>query len=491
MPHVRTRFAPSPTGALHVGGARTAMYAWLLAKHFGGEFLLRIEDTDQERFVPGGIRFIIEELEMLGITPDEGPSHEELKKVGEYWESAPACGGKYGPYIQSLRRAGYGKAANVLIEKGAAYRCDCTPEMLERERNEQMARKELPGYSGYCRTRNVPADKPHVVRFKMPEKRRIELHDAIKGLVTWDAASLRDPVLLKSDGLPTYHLAVVCDDHDMKISHIMRGDEWMSSAPLHILLYEAFGWDAPVFAHLPTVNGTDGKKLSKRRGAPSAGSLRDQGYLPEAILNYVVLVGWSPGDGEEQEVFTRDELVKRFSLKHVNPASATFDHTKLTWMNGVYIRNLSPEEFIKRIDPFMQKHGYDAHDGRFKKIAALVQERIKVLAEVPEMVSFLYAGKIERELPLLTKDFDKEKVKDYLSRVENTFKSLSDSFEKEEIEAALRALAKELAVKPGPLFGVIRIAVMGKPVTPPLFESLSALGKKRVLELLKEAAAAF
>jgi len=346
MKEVRTRFAPSPTGFQHIGGFRTEFYAYLLAKRHGGQFLLRIEDTDQERLVPGAVAYILKELKWFGMLPDEGPSKEELEKIGEYEEGIAAPGGPCGPYVQSLRLARYREVAEELISKGFCYRCDCTHEMLEKERNEQIARKELPGYSGHCRDQNVSADKAHVIRFRMPEIINVALNDAVKGLVSWDSVPMRDPVLLKSDGFPIYHLAVVVDDHDMRISHVMRGDEWLSSAPLHLKLYEALNWQAPVFAHLPVVLGSDGKKLSKRHGASLVSAFRDEGYLAEALLNFVTLVGWSPGEGEEQEVYTKDELISRFALEQINKASAVFDYAKLEWMNGVYIRNLTLDKFV-------------------------------------------------------------------------------------------------------------------------------------------------
>ena len=262
------------------------------------------------------------------IAEQRGPSKEELEKVGEAAEGLPSIGGPCGPYIQSLRLPRYKEVAETLVETGFAYRCDCTPEMLERERNEQMARKELPGYSGYCRDRNVSADNPHVVRLKMPYKKTIVLNDAVKGRVVWDDASLRDTVLLKSDGFPTYHLAVVVDDHDMRISHVLRGDEWLASAPIHLLVYEALGWTPPVFAHLPVILGPSGKKLSKREGSVFTSIFREKGYLPEALLNYVSLIGWNPGEGETQEVFLRAFR----GLPHFR-GDATFR----TWLVGIAI----------------------------------------------------------------------------------------------------------------------------------------------------------
>ena len=486
MEKVRTRFAPSPTGFLHVGSARTAFWAWLLARHFGGQFLLRIEDTDQERLVPGAIRSLLQELAWFGIDIDEGPARAELEQVGETWEGMPDIGGPCGPYIQSLRLTRYREVAEQLVAKGVAYRCDCTPEMLEKERLEQMARKELPGYSGYCRDRNVPAEASHVIRLRMPFRRGIVLQDGVKGRVVWENASLRDPVLLKSDGFPTYHLAVVVDDHDMRISHVLRGDEWLASAPIHLLLYEALGWEPPVFAHLPVIMGPAGKKLSKRDGAVFTSMFRENGYLPEALLNFVVLIGWSPGEGSEQEIFTRQEMIEKFTLEHVNNASGRFDYGKLDWMNGLYIRNLKAEEFLIRSGPFIEKAGLTVREERWRPVAPLVQERVKVLTEVPGMVDFLFQDSIQRDLPAMYgKGIDIVKAREVLSRSLVELEPLSD-FSIHAIEGVLRPLAEGLGLKAGPMFGVLRIAVTGKKVTPPLFESLAALGKDLTLRRLRE-----
>ena len=486
MTEVRTRFAPSPTGFQHIGGMRTAFFAWLLAKHYGGKFLLRIEDTDQERLVPGAIKFILEELAWFGALPDEGPSREELAKVKEDFAEAPNLSGPYAPYIQSLRLPRYQEIANLLVEKGHAYRCDCTPEMLEKERNEQMARKELPGYSGYCRNRDVSPEVRHVVRLKMPNKRALTLMDAVRGRVSWESIPLRDAVLLKSDGFPTYHLAVVCDDHDMKITHVMRGEEWLPSTPIHLILYEALDWQAPTFAHLPQVLGPDGKKLSKRHGATSSNVFREEGYLPEALFNFVTLIGWSPGEGEEQEVFSIEELCKRFDLEHINKAGGVFDYNKLAWMNGVYIRNLPVDEFIKRVMPFMEKAGVKPNLEQLKLISPHVQERVKTLSEAPPMVEFLFVDKIERDMPaMLKKDIDNAKAKTILQMAHERLSKLQ-TFEIAEIEAVLRPMAEELGIKVGPMFGVLRIAVTGKSITPPLFESFNALGKEKTVQRIAE-----
>lgn len=487
MTEVRTRFAPSPTGFLHVGSARTAFFSYLLARHFGGKFLLRVEDTDQERSVPGAIKSLVEELAWLGITIDEGPSRDELAKVGEPLDGIPEIGGPCGPYIQSLRLPRYKEVSEELIRLGAAYRCDCTPEMLERERLEQAARKETPGYSGYCRDRNVSADTKHVVRFKMPYRKPVTLMDAVKGRVHWDSIPLRDTVLLKSDGFPTYHLAVVADDHDMRISHVLRGDEWLSTAPLHVLLYEALGWEQPTFAHLPVIKGPNGKKLSKREGSVFTSIFREEGYLPDALLNFVTLIGWSVGEGSEQEILSRAELIEKFTLQGINPASGVFDYGKLAWMNGMYIRKLSLEEFTKQCEPFIAKAGLKISPERWNAVAALVQERVKLLSEVPAMIDFLCVDSVSAKLDdMLAKDVDHEKAKTILVRSAENLNALQQ-FDHAGIETALRPFVEEFKVKAGSLFGVLRVAITGKKIAPPLFESMAALGKEETVKRIEAA----
>ncbi|RMD85279.1 MAG: glutamate--tRNA ligase [Candidatus Dadabacteria bacterium] len=484
---VRTRFAPSPTGFLHVGGVRTNFYAWLLARRFGGKFVLRIEDTDRERFVPGAVQSILEDLQWLGIDIDEGPTAEELKRCDPTYTGSFNYGGPYGPYVQSQRIERYKEVAERLVEMGYAYRCDCTPEMLKKEREEQMARREPPGYSGYCRTRNVPADTKHVIRLKIPERESIYLDDAVKGRIVWDKISLRDTVLLKSDGFPTYHLAVVVDDHDMKISHVMRGEEWISTAPVHILLYRALGWKMPVFCHLPSVLGQDGKKLSKRHGATNISAFRREGYLPEALLNLLLLVGWNPGEGEEQEIFTREEMIRRFTIENINKAAAVFSYDKLKWMNGVYIRNMPQERFIKEAEAVCLDAGIQVDEHRLRDIAPYVQERIKLLTEVPDMVKFLFVEELERDYGTMFKkglppDMSLKVLRVSLEKLEGI-----EDFTVSRIEETLREVPQELDLKVGKAFVVIRIAVTGQKVTPPLFESIYALGRETAIKRLKEA----
>lgn len=482
---VRTRFAPSPTGSMHAGGVRTTIFGWALARHFGGKFILRIEDTDRERLVPGAIKSIIEDLQWLNLDIDEGPSTEELLRCDPTF-SGTGIGGPYGPYVQSLRLSRYQEIAEKLVTLGKAYRCDCTAEMLEQERLEQMARKEPPGYSGYCRHRNVSADSKHVVRLKIDPKQSLRIDDAIRGPIVWDNISLKDPVLLKSDGFPTYHLAVVVDDHDMKISHITRAQEWISTTPIHVLLYQALEWEMPIFCHFPNVLGNDGKKLSKRHGATQIESFKEAGYLPEAFFNFLVLIGWSPGDGDNQEVMTRSELISKFSLKHVNSAAGVFAYEKLDWMNGVYIRNMEIGQLVSLLVPYLKKAGLNFDLETLTKIVPHIRERINKLTEAASLIDFLFVEDLARDLKsMYKKGIDEEKAMVILN---SSLKSLSSliSWEVSDIEGALRAIAEELSMKVGPMFGVIRIAVTGKAITPPLFESLVVLGREKTLLRIEE-----
>jgi len=484
---IRTRFAPSPTGMLHIGGFRAALYAWLLARHSGGKFLLRIEDTDNERKVDGAIRYILEGFKWFGLDIDEGPTKAELETIGEELAGMPEMGGEFGPYIQSLRLPRYKEIADRLVAEGHAFRCDCTSEMLDRERAEQRARKEVPGYSGYCRTRNVPADKPHVVRFKMPHRPEVEIIDGIRGRIAWESVPLRDPILMKSDGFPTYHLAAMVDDHEMEITHVMRGEEWIPSTPLHVLLYRALKWDEPVFCHLPVVLGSDGKKLSKRHGSTSWSAFREEGYLPEALLNFIVRIGWSPGEGSDQEIFSREELIKLFSLEHVNTSSGVFEYPKLQWMNGMFIRNLSDSEFEARALPFIEKSDLNLADDSWRSLMPKLKERTRLLTEVPDMLRFLEEKPLEREIDqMLGKGMEWSGVLSVLDGALDLFES-TDSFEPIALEKSTSELADKLALKKGSVFIALRIAVLGKKATPPLFESIQALGKDRTVARIKQA----
>ncbi len=489
MTAVRTRFSPSPTGFQHIGGFRTSMYAYLYAKKMGGQFLLRIEDTDRQRTVPGAIEYLIESLQWLGITYDEGPNQAELEAIGEPCKLAPIEAGPHAPYIQSLRGKRYKEVAEQLIKLGVAYRCDCSSERLDQERKEQEEKKEPLGYSGYCRNRNVSADVPHVVRFQIPEAVTVVLNDVVRGPIQWDNPSLRDTILLKSDGMATYHLANVVDDHDMQITHVIRGEEWIATTPVHILLYKALKWEQPKICHTANILGKDGKKLSKRHGANSLNVFRDEGYLPEAIVNYMVRVGWSLGDGDEQEIFTLQELKEKFSLDRLSRTNGTFDEEKLIWTNGVYIRALSDADFTERVRPFFEKAGLAFSEQPWSKLVAHVKERCKLLKDAVPMVEFLFKDDLQRDFaPAIKKDIDQAKAKAIVSACITNLKELGD-FSHAGIEAVLRSTAEGLGLKPGPMFAVIRVAVTGTMVSPPLFESMEALGKDKVVKRLEESLA--
>jgi len=494
MSNVRVRFAPSPTGEPHIGSIRTVVFDYLFAKHFNGQLILRVEDTDQKRYVPGSVRGLLEGLQWLGIEFDEGPSRQELAQIGQDWEGAPEIGGPYGPYIQSLRRGLYQQAADELIARGAAYRCDCAPERLEAMRQQQAANKQSIGYDRFCRNKKpgeVDPNKPHVVRLKVPTEGSLSVHDLVKGDVTFDLRMVDDAVLLKSDGLPTYHFAVVVDDHGMQISHAIRADEWLPSTPKHILIYQAFDWEMPEFAHVPDVLAADGKKLSKRHGATSISEFRKMGFLPEALLNFLAFLGWAPGEGEEQEIFTRDELAQRFSLEHVNKAGAVFSYDKLDWMNGEYIRMMPQDELAKRVLPYLAAGlGMSEEEiglAKVEQIIPLIRERLKRLTDAPGWCDLFF---MDMPMPpasaLIGKKMDAASSLAALRRVLATLESVPEWTERV-MEPPMRALTEELGLKTGQLFGIVRIAVTGRQVAPPLFGTMVILGREKVMERLRAA----
>ncbi|MFQ6101479.1 MAG: glutamate--tRNA ligase [Anaerolineae bacterium] len=495
---VRVRMAPSPTGEPHIGNVRTAVFNWLFARKMGGQFILRIEDTDRTRYQPESIPLIMEGLRWLGLDWDEGPGLEELHRSGVENAEAYAVGGPVGPYIQSERLALYKEVAEELIERGWAYRCNCTPERLEQVRGHQRACKQMVMYDRHCRDLHPDAispDEPHVVRLKVPLTGQTVVHDAVKGDVVFENAGIDDQILIKSDGFPTYHLAVVVDDHYMKITHIIRGDDWIPSTPKRILIYQAMGWEIPTYCHVPLVNGPDGKKLSKRHGATAITEFRDQGYLPEALFNFLALLGWAPGEGDEQEIFSREELIERFDLFRVNKAPAVFSYKKLDWMNGVYIRSLSEEDLLERLLPFWQKAGLvpvpcpEEERKALRPLVLLVQERLKRLDEVVEWTMFLFR---EIETPpaerLVGKNMTLEESLAALRQARGLLADV-EPFEPQAMESPMRALAEELGLKAGQLFGIVRWAVTGQKVAPPLFGSLAILGRERVLARLDAAKA--
>jgi glutamyl-tRNA synthetase len=475
---VRVRYAPSPTGLQHIGGVRTALFNYFFARAQKGTFILRVEDTDRERSTDAALQDLYETLEWLGVEWDEGP----------------LVGGDRGPYVQSERFSLYQKFAAKLIEDGKAYRCYCTPERLEALRETQVAEKaKQQGYDRHCRnltdTEKAELETqglPSVVRLMVPLEGKTTFHDVLMGDITRRNSDVNpDPILLKSDGFPTYHLANVIDDHLMGITHIMRAQEWIPSGPLHVLLYEAFGWEPPVYCHLPMVMGKDGQKLSKRHGSTAVRDFREKGYLPEALTNYVSMVGWSY-DGE-REFFTKDELCELFSLEKINKAPGVFDYKKLDWYNGMYIRQKSDEELTDLLLPYLKREGFIENEPTgedMDKVGALVpivKERLKVLSDVVDMSRFLFTDiEVPEVASLLPKKQDTATTLHVLERVRPLLGELEEKGD-ESIEEALVALANELGVKVNGVFMPIRVAVTGSSVSPPLFDSIRVLGLETAL----------
>ena len=480
---VRVRFAPSPTGFPHVGNIRTALFNWLFARHSGGVFIVRIEDTDVARRVKGALEGILGGLRWLGLDWDEGPE----------------VGGKYGPYFQSQRLDLYREAAKRLVAQGDAYYCYCSPQRLAEIRAEQQKRKQSIGYDRHCRDLTGAERKQKeaegitpVVRFKMPLEGQTSFKDIIWGEIVVENSTLDDYVLLKSDGYPTYHLANVVDDHLMEISHVLRAEEWLSSVPRHKLLYQALGYEMPLLAHLPMILGTDRSKLSKRHGAVSITEYKEQGYLPEAMVNFLALLGWSLDD--KTEIFSRDELVKHFSLERISKTAAIFNHEKLDWMNGVFLRELSYEELLPKVMPFLEsglpKEVKRPVSGEYAgRIVPLIRERINTLAEAAKYADFFFLGELEYDASLLVdKKMTAETTLKALQAAQEKLSSL-ESFDHDSLEGVLRPLAEQLGLKAGQLFSPLRVATTGRMAAPPLFETMTVLGKERCLQRLGVAVA--
>ncbi len=483
---VRVRFAPSPTGYAHIGHARTAMYDWLLARATGGQFILRIEDTDRSRYVPDSLQDIMDNLRWLGLQWDEGPD----------------VGGPHRPYLQSERLPLYREHTDRLIAEGKAYHCFCPPERLAALRQEQEAAKLPPGYDRHCR--DLPPDEAKarlargekaVVRFKIPLGGTTTFVDAIRGTITVDNRTLDDMVLLKSDGYPTYHLAAMVDDHEMRITHVLRGDEWLASAPRHILLYQAFGWEPPVLAHLPIfLNPSGGGKMSKRFGATAIHEYREQGYLPEALFNFLLLLGWHPQD--EREIFSPEEAARVFTLERVSKSPVAVSFDKLDWFNGVYIRSMDPMELARRCVPFLQRSGHLPEPCPGERLdylvglMPLVRERLRTLAEAPDLLGYFMSREIATPAAeaLVGKKQAPAQAALILRRGGEILAGLP-SFTATDLEPALRGLAVELGVKDGEVMMPLRVAVSGRPATPGIFETLEAIGRERCLDRVKRAAA--
>jgi len=465
---VRLRFAPSPTGYPHLGNIRTALFNWLFARHHRGIFILRIEDTDVARKVEGAVDIILDSLRWLGLDWDEGP------------------------YFQSQRLSVYRETAQRLLDEGHAYLCYCSTERLEAMRQEQMKRKQPPKYDRHCRDltqqeriRLEATDVTPVVRFKTPLEGETSFRDLIYGRVTFRHDTLDDFVLLKSDGYPTYHLANIVDDHWMAISHVLRAEEWLSSTPRHVLLYQALDWQAPQFAHLPMILGPDRAKLSKRHGATNISEYQQQGYLPDAMINFLVLLGWSLDD--RTELLSREELIGHFSLERVGKTAAIFNKEKLEWMNGVYLRRLSLGEFVHRAMPFLDGHlpasvGRPLDEDYASQVVSLIQERAKTLAEVPQLADFFFLDELRCDTGLLLKGKLDAKSAARAIKIASQNLEQAATWDAATLEGILRSLAVELNLPTGELFGLLRVAVTGRTAAPPLFQTMAVLGKEKCLK---------
>lgn len=523
MSEVRVRYAPSPTGMQHIGGVRTALFNYLFARSMGGKFILRLEDTDRTRYDEKYVQNLYDTMAWLGIDWDEGGSK----------------GGDYGPYVQSERFELYKKYAEELVQKGEAYYCFCDAERLERIRKIQTENKLPPGYDRNCRhltpeevKANLDAGKPYVIRLKVPLEGETKFTDHLLGDIIWKNEDISpDPVLLKSDGFPTYHLANIVDDHMMKISHVMRAQEWIPSTPLHVQMYRSFGWEHPEFCHLPMVNGSDGKKLSKRHGSTSLNEFRARGYLPQAIVNYVALLGCSYEEGKD--MYTLEELGKKFRLEHLNKAPAVFDYKKLEWYNGQYIRAMSDEELYKWTLPFITGTGdatleinpenpqpkpnvgpefsgvalgddgqpycvdksmnmsSEAVKSALMQLMPLIKERLKFLTDAAEMVHFLFTEPaVPAKENIIPKKLDEAKTKEVLEAAKG-FVDVVFAKGHDDAEAFAKAEAERMGIKLGDFMMPVRLAVTGSRISPPLIGSIQILGKEKSLARIERTLATF
>jgi glutamyl-tRNA synthetase len=456
---VRTRFAPSPTGYLHIGGARTALFNWLYARHCGGKFILRVEDTDQLRSTEESTRAILDAMTWLGLIWDEGP------------------------YFQAERVEIHRQMVKKLIDEGKAYYCTCTPEELERKRKNALAEGRKPKYDGTCREKGLEKGEGTVVRFRGPEMGATVVNDIIKGAISFQNEELDDLVIERTDGYPTYNFAVVVDDAQMGITHVIRGDDHVNNTPRQILLYEALGWEVPRFGHVPMILGADRARLSKRHGATSVMAYEEMGYLPEALVNYLVRLGWSHGD---QEIFSMDELVSLFTLDSVGKSPAVFNPEKLIWLNQHYIKECPDARLAERTNPFWKKIGVDASDATFNgQVAANLKTRSKTLAELAENSRFYFEDEVTYD-PEAAHKFLVTDVKDHLTAIAETLPAVDD-YTKSGMESFLRAYAEERGIKLKVIAQPLRIALTGKTVSPGIDEVMVTLGKERVVRRIRQA----
>jgi glutamyl-tRNA synthetase len=481
---VRVRMAPSPTGRFHLGSARTALYNYLFARKTGGQFILRIEDTDQKRFVEGAEEEIVRSLNWLGISPDEGPVQ----------------GGPFGPYRQTERRDIYGKYAWELVDKGAAFPCFCTAERLQKVREGQLARKENPRYDGTCRNldpqearQRIAAGEKFVIRFKMPKEGSTTAVDLLRGPITIENTALDDFVLLKSDGLPTYHMAAMIDDHLMEISHVIRGSEWLSTFALHANILRAFGWEEPVWAHLSLFLKPSGKgKLSKRDDAEAIkdghsifiGDLKDLGYTPEGVLNWIVLMGWGVA---EDDVMSLDQMVERFSIDSLTASPAAVNFQKLDHFNGTHIRLLSTEDLAVRLKPYFTGAGLEVPNDVLLKVTPLIRERLITLDDSLTFARFFFEEDVHpKREDLIAKGLDAQRSAEIARKSYEILSSLPDVTHTI-AEPPMRAYVEESGLSANQVFGIIRVAVTGQKVSPPLFESMEIIGREKVLQRMQNA----
>lgn len=474
LENVRVRFAPSPTGFLHVGGLRTALYNFLFAKKSGGKFILRVEDTDRSRYVEGAVANLVGTLRWAGLEYDEGPD----------------AGGDFGPYIQSERTDVYSKHAAILVDEGAAYRCFCSPERLEQVRKELERKKLTPKYDRNCLRlsedeirKNLDSGKAYVVRMKVPDNATVRFTDMIRGDVEFSSEQIDDQVLLKSDGFPTYHLANVVDDHLMKISHVIRGEEWLSSTPKHVLLYQFFGWELPKFAHLPLLLNPDRSKLSKRQGDVAVEDYRKKGYLKEALINFIALLGWNPGD--DREIFSLDELEKEFSLEKVNKSGAVFNLEKLNWLNFQHLRRKSDDDVLSMLKEYLSTSPDLIEqplmsDSYLLKVIASMRERVSFVKEFVEKCPYFFRAPKEYDPVAVKKRWNPDsgelllKLADEFSKLETPLAG--------DYEAALKRTAELLKVGNGELIHPLRLAVSGIGEGPGVYDIVSILGKEETIK---------
>jgi len=458
---VRTRFAPSPTGYLHIGGARTALFNWLFARHNGGTFVLRIEDTDVERSTEESIEAILDGMRWLGLDWDEGP------------------------FLQSRLFELYRSHAEKLYESGAAYRCWCTPEELKQRREQALREGRPPGYDGRCRDRDDAPGGPWALRFRIPEGTTV-VDDLVKGRVVFENSAMEDLVIQRSDGTPTYNFCVVIDDATMEITHVIRGDDHINNTPKQILIYEALGYAVPEFAHLPMILGSDKSRLSKRHGATSVTAYRDEGILPHALLNYLARLGWSHGD---QEIFSMEELIKEFSLDAVGSSSGVFNPEKLVWLNQHYMKEAGADELARLLVPFLEARGVDGagEDPRLPAIVRTLQERSKTLAEMAEGALFFFRDRVEYEPKAARKFLAPEKAPLFAGLIEAL--GALDEFSEEAIEGLFHEIMEKEGLKLGHLAQPVRVALTGGTVSPGIFETLSAMGRTLALARLRDALA--